>query len=72
MIRKFDSAGRICIPKEMRDALYISDKDYVNITMENDKIILKKHEIQNEDIKEYLEGEVVRLQKQIEALNDNK
>ena len=42
--RPVDKMGRVVIPKEIRDQLKIvSDVDKIDITVEGDKIILKKH-----------------------------
>ncbi len=45
IIRKLDPLGRIVIPKETRDILGIHIKDPLEIFLENDRIILKKYEI---------------------------
>lgn len=41
-IREIDKMGRIVIPKEVRDALHIQDKDKYEITVEGEEIILRK------------------------------
>lgn len=41
-IREIDKMGRIVIPKEIRDALDIQDKDKYEITVEGEEIILRK------------------------------
>lgn len=44
VLRPVDKMGRVVIPKEIRDKLNIvSDIDKIEITVEGDKIILKKH-----------------------------
>lgn len=43
IVRKVDILGRIVIPKELRDALDIEDKDPLEIFVEGDRIILKKY-----------------------------
>lgn len=43
IVRKVDILGRIVIPKELRDALDIEDKDPLEIFVEDDRIILKKY-----------------------------
>ena len=42
IVRNIDELGRIVVPKEMRKALDIKDNDPVEITMEGDRIILRK------------------------------
>ena len=43
IIRNIDDLGRLVVPKEMRTTLDIKDNDPVEISMEGDRIILKKH-----------------------------
>ena len=44
MVRDVDKMGRVVIPKEIRKQLNIeSDVDSLDIYVEGDKIILKKH-----------------------------
>ncbi len=45
VVRRVDPLGRIVIPKETRDVLGIHIKDPLEIFLENDRIILKKYEI---------------------------
>ena len=42
IVRKVDELGRIVIPKELRKNLSIKNSDDLEITIENDKIILEK------------------------------
>lgn len=43
--RKVDSLGRVVIPKELRNKLYIEDdKDCFEIFVDDDAIILKKYQ----------------------------
>jgi transcriptional pleiotropic regulator of transition state genes len=42
--RMIDNLGRIVLPIEIRNALDINARDYVEIYVEKDAIILKKHE----------------------------
>lgn len=53
IIRKIDELGRIVIPKNIRDELGIVEKDFLEISKIDNKIILKKTEerktIQNLD-----------------------
>ena len=43
MIRKIDDLGRIVIPKEIRSSLRLNMGDSVEIFVEDNKILLKKH-----------------------------
>lgn len=43
IVRNIDELGRLVVPKEMRTALDIKCNDPVEISMEDDKIVLKKH-----------------------------
>jgi transcriptional pleiotropic regulator of transition state genes len=43
IVRKVDELGRIVLPKELRRTLNINVKDSMEIYVDNDKIILKKH-----------------------------
>ena len=40
--RKIDNLGRIVIPREYRKILNIKDYDLINITLNNNKLVLKK------------------------------
>lgn len=42
LVRKLDQLGRIVLPQEMRKNLGIFDKDLMEISKVDDKIILKK------------------------------
>lgn len=44
IIRKVDELGRIVIPVEIRNLFNISEKDSIDISVDDDKIILKKYE----------------------------
>ena len=44
IVRNLDNLGRIVIPKEMRRALDIEEKDPIEILIEDEKIILRKYE----------------------------
>lgn len=44
IIRKVDELGRVVLPVEMRRVLDIEERDAVEISMEDDKIVLRKHE----------------------------
>lgn len=48
IVRKLDELGRITLPIELRRSLGILDRDSLEIIVENDTIILKKHS--SEDI----------------------
>lgn len=43
IIRRIDDLGRIVIPKEIRKSLKINEGDKLEILVNNDQIILKKH-----------------------------
>ncbi|MCL2739601.1 MAG: AbrB/MazE/SpoVT family DNA-binding domain-containing protein [Oscillospiraceae bacterium] len=42
--RRVDELGRIVLPMEIRRALGINEKDALDISMDKDAIILKKHQ----------------------------
>ena len=42
IIRKIDSLGRFVIPKEWRDSLGIRTNDFIEIYLENEKVIIKR------------------------------
>lgn len=44
IIRKVDELGRIVLPIELRRVLDIAERDEMEISLEDDKVILKKHE----------------------------
>ena len=44
IVRKVDKLGRIVIPIELRRNLSISEKDSLEIYVDDEKIILKKYE----------------------------
>lgn len=45
IVRSVDKMGRVVIPKEIRSQLNIqSEKDDVEISVEGDRIILRKHQ----------------------------
>lgn len=43
IVRKLDELGRIVLPIEIRKTMDIKDRDGVEIFIEDNKIILKKH-----------------------------
>ena len=43
MIRRIDELGRIVIPKEIRNTLEIDSNDTLEIYVDKDQIVLKKH-----------------------------
>ena len=43
IVRNIDELGRIVVPKEMRTSLGIQNGDSIEIYVDEDKIILKKH-----------------------------
>ena len=44
IVRKLDELGRIVLPIEMRRTFNLAEKDAVEIYVEGDSIILKKHQ----------------------------
>ena len=44
IIRKVDDLGRIVLPIELRRILDIAERDEMEIYMEGERIVLKKHE----------------------------
>ena len=42
IVRQLDKLGRIVLPKELRKVFNIENEDYLEIYVENDKIVLKK------------------------------
>ena len=44
IVRKVDELGRVVIPIELRRTLDIAEKDGLEIFVESDRIILRKHE----------------------------
>ncbi len=44
IIRRIDNLGRFVVPSEMRAMLDIAPDDEIEIFVEGDKIILKKHQ----------------------------
>lgn len=42
MTRAVDEVGRIVLPKEIRESMDLKTKDEIEISVEDDKIILKK------------------------------
>jgi len=43
IVRKVDGLGRVVIPMELRKVMDIAVEDTMEIYVDNDKIILKKH-----------------------------
>lgn len=44
IVRKVDELGRIVVPIELRRSLGIGDRDAVEIFMQDNSIIIKKHQ----------------------------
>ncbi|HYR63625.1 MAG TPA: AbrB/MazE/SpoVT family DNA-binding domain-containing protein [Actinomycetota bacterium] len=59
MARKVDDLGRVVVPAEMRKSFGIREGDYLDISVEDDRIILAKRQDacvfcrSSEDLKEY-------------------
>ena len=49
VVRKFDGLGRICVPKEMRKSLNISDTDPCEMFIRDGLICIKKYEEKSTD-----------------------
>lgn len=43
MIRRIDELGRIVLPKEIRKSMHLKVSDYLEIILDQDRIILKKY-----------------------------
>ena len=43
IVRRLDELGRITLPIDARRALHIDLRDEIDITVENDRIVLKKN-----------------------------
>lgn len=43
MIKKIDQLGRMVIPREYRQALHLENQDPLEITLDADRIIIKKY-----------------------------
>ncbi len=44
ILRKVDGLGRITLPMELRRVMDISENDQLEINLEGDQIVLRKHE----------------------------
>ena len=44
IVRKVDELGRVVLPIELRRALDISEKDELEIYLDEDRLVLKKYE----------------------------
>lgn len=44
MKRQIDELGRVVVPKDVRKALNIRPRDYLEITLEEDRFIIRKAE----------------------------
>lgn len=44
IVRKIDKLGRIVLPVELRKTLGIAESDDIEISVDGDKIVLRKHE----------------------------
>lgn len=62
MTRRIDELGRIVIPKEIRKSLKINDGESLEIIVNEEQIILQKHDVFNSDDK--------NIKNLIEALNN--
>ena len=53
-IKRIDDLGRIVIPKEIRRLLCIQNNENMEISINNDEIVLKKHSLLNEKEKDLI------------------
>ena len=53
-IKRIDDLGRIVIPKEIRRSLCIQNNENMEISINSDEIILKKHSLLNEKEKDLI------------------
>lgn len=44
IVRRMDELGRIVLPVELRRTLDIAERDELEIYLDDDKVVLKKHE----------------------------
>ncbi len=65
-IKRIDDLGRIVIPKEVRRSLCIQNNENMEIIINNDEIILKKH-----NLLKTKEQEIVKLCKVINNITGN-
>ena len=45
MVRLIDELGRVTLPIELRRSLDLAERDALEISMEGDAIVLRKHEV---------------------------
>lgn len=67
MNRNIDTLGRLVIPKEMRTQLDIKENDLLNIELQDNKIIITKHDAVDykgivEEAKEYIENKLLYVE----------
>ena len=53
-IKRIDDLGRIVIPKEIRRSLCIQNNENMEISINSDEIVLKKHSLLNEKEKDLI------------------
>ena len=77
ILRHVDELGRVVLPIELRRALEIEEKDLLEISVEEDKIILQKYQPfcvfcgREEELSEYRGKKVcVACQKEIRELDE--
>jgi transcriptional pleiotropic regulator of transition state genes len=78
IVRKLDELGRIVIPVELRRSMGLGEKDPVEIYVDKEKIILKKHVeakvcmitgVASGDNKSFFDGKIVLSAEGIEMLS---
>lgn len=55
IVRRVDELGRVVLPKEIRRTFDINEKDPLEIFIEDEKVILKKHKA---NMASHLSGEI--------------
>ena len=78
MMRRVDDLGRLVIPKAMRERLAISTGEFLEVSLEDDKIILRKTsyipinaiELFDQQIQEHMAYDIPKLCKIREHVNE--
>ena len=65
-IKRIDDLGRIVIPKEIRRTLCIQNNENMEIRINNDEIIIKKHNLLNEK-----EKDIIKICRTINSVSNN-
>ncbi len=69
-IVKVTRKGQITLPKEIRDKLSIREGDYLEITLQGDKIIIKKveHPVPGEPVGEERYREIIKQLEEMRSI----